>query len=651
MNAEEEILSQAKIAYESNTENLRLFDKYIQLLIKYNDLPKAEALISSSSILKKGCVESSLIHAHLLYKMKKYEQSDLMFDELIIKFSENIKLRMLYAQTLKKRRKLIKAYEIIKPLDAARLDKKQRDIYDEIIQIISAVEQKEQRALDDKDDFAILSMKHAILHFKESKGIISDTRDTVDNSLLEGQRPATCSRDPELRTLYTHQDRAGSREQVAGRRYNCQPTLGKVSLVTGTLGPGGAERQLCVTAININEKMRTKEQVSGINISKEVDVLINVYDREDKGFFLPFLTENKVNLIQIKDLPSTPIENLGITSPTLFNLLNECPSSIRYGLNRLVDYFRNAKTEVAFAWQDGAILFTALAALIAEVPKIILNLRGYPPNLRPHIYKPEYFTFYKSLAELSEISFVTNTHATANAYAEWLNISSKKFTVIYNGIQPPPVNPEPHEEASWNHFDQLTSDATETIGGVFRFETDKRPILVIRFIKRYLQKQPHARFILVGGGRLRQQCMDLAATLGISQRILFIGLSKSVGYWMLKMEAMILMSLYEGLPNVLIEAQYMGIPVVSTPAGGAKECFIEGETGCILNDLSEPDLYEACDKVLMLINQFKKNSELKNKATRFAASNFSIFGMLENTVNTLTKASIQMEPLVCEELV
>jgi ankyrin repeat protein len=53
---------------------------------------------------------------------------------------------------------------------------------------------------------------------------------SVDNSLLEGQRPATCSRDPGIssneRTLCDHQDRAGSREQVEERRHmHCQQTL------------------------------------------------------------------------------------------------------------------------------------------------------------------------------------------------------------------------------------------------------------------------------------------------------------------------------------------------------------------------------------------------------------------------------------------
>ena len=117
------------------------------------------------------------------------------------------------------------------------------------------------------------------------------------------------------------------------------------------------------------------------------------------------------------------------------------------------------------------------------------------------------------------------------------------------------------------------------------------------------------------------------------------------------MDAVILMSLYEGLPNVLIEAQYMGVPVVSTPAGGARECFIQGETGYILSDGVEPDLYEACNKVSTLINQFKNNPDLKNRAIHFATTNFSISGMIEKTVRTLTKTTFKLEQSVCEELV
>ncbi|STX81352.1 Vi polysaccharide biosynthesis protein TviE [Legionella busanensis] len=607
LNSEDKILSEAKNAYELNSDNLQLFDKYVQALIKYNQLPKAEDLISNSPLLKQNCIDSLIVHAHLLYKMKKYDDSDHMFDELVIKFPESEKLRIVYAQTLRKRRKVIKAYEVIKPIDVSKLDKKQRIIHDEIIKIINLIETKEGRPVQSSDDFSILSMKHAVLCLKEQT-----------------------------------------------RKKSLPNQLGKVSLITGSLGPGGAERQVCLTAIHINKKKTHDESVLGVKINTEVDVVINVTDsEEEKIFFSSLLKEHKVNLFQIRNMPSVPIEKLNIESPTLLDLLNESPSLVRYGLNHLVQYYREAKTEVAFIWQDGAILFAAIAALVAGVPRIILNFRGYPPNLRPHLFKPEYYTLYKYLAEIHTVSFVTNTAATAKAYAEWLDISFKRFSIIYNGITPPKTEPEGQDEEMWAKFASQTSDATETIGGVFRFEADKRPILVIRFIKRYLQKHRKARFILVGEGRLRAQCMTLANELKISDRILFVGLSKSVGYWLLKMDVMILMSLYEGLPNVLIEAQYMGVPIVSTPAGGAQECFIQGETGFILNDAQEPDLLEACEKVSNIITMFKNDPELKNKAISFASTNFSISGMIEKTVSTLagSTSQIAVEQEVCEELV
>ena len=91
-----------------------------------------------------------------------------------------------------------------------------------------------------------------------------------------------------------------------------------------------------------------------------------------------------------------------------------------------------------------------------------------------------------------------------------------------------------------------------------------------------------------------------------------------------KMDAMILMSQYEGLPNVLIEAQSLGIPIVFTPAGGSAECCLPGETGEVLSDLELPDLHEACEKVTKLIALFKANPTLKVKAINFANSTFSI---------------------------
>ncbi len=96
--------------------------------------------------------------------------------------------------------------------------------------------------------------------------------------------------------------------------------------------------------------------------------------------------------------------------------------------------------------------------------------------------------------------------------------------------------------------------------------------------------------MLVGDGDLRAEAQKRAEQLGILERILFVGASRDVGYWLQKMNVFILFSRYEGLPNVLIEAQMVGVPVISTPAGGSAECFIEGVSGFILDDAQTVNL-------------------------------------------------------------
>ena len=84
-------------------------------------------------------------------------------------------------------------------------------------------------------------------------------------------------------------------------------------------------------------------------------------------------------------------------------------------------------------------------------------------------------------------------------------------------------------------------------------------------------------------------------------------------------DCFILTSKVEGLPNVIIEAQFCGLPVLTTDAGGAKECFIEGETGF----LSKSDSIESLAlnlKNILSNKKFLKNA--KKKSRKFAMESF-----------------------------
>jgi glycosyltransferase involved in cell wall biosynthesis len=189
-------------------------------------------------------------------------------------------------------------------------------------------------------------------------------------------------------------------------------------------------------------------------------------------------------------------------------------------------------------------------------------------------------------------------------------------------------------DAQWEAFLAATPAADHTVGGVFRFDTDKRPLMWIRFAARYARAHPNARFLLVGGGRLLDDAIALAESLGVRDRILFVGRSTEVGYWMKRMDVLVLMSSFEGLPNVLIEAQFLGVPVVSTPAGGAAECFIEGVTGHILGSAEKTDLDEACVKVQALLGRAHDPAIFEPATRDFLDAKFSVPRMLENFVST-----------------
>jgi glycosyltransferase involved in cell wall biosynthesis len=566
----------------------------VRRLLKQKELAAALALIDENQQDPAAVRLSGLDRAELLHDAREFERSAAIFEDLLEANPEHLCARLSFARRLVPLGQLVKARNLLLPLVGQFPEGNwRRLLIDRTLGLYDLLTELEGEPLDERQDARIIAMKHAILQF----------------------------RDRDLRNVPV--DR-----------------LGRLTLITGSLGPGGAERQLTRLAIELERARRSGASIGGLELDKPVEVLVRSHGPEKQNdFYLSEVQSSGCDLHQINLFKPQSNRSLGVADTVLGQLVDYLPSPVNYGVRRLTPHFRESQTDTASIWQDGACLFGALAALVAGVPHVQLAIRGLPPSMRKHMYRPEYEVLYRALAEVPGVTFVSNSLSAARAYSEWLGIPLARFSIVYNGVEPMRVEPSAHCARLWHDLVARTEDATQTIGGVFRFDTDKQPLLWIRFAARYLKRHPHTRFVLVGGGRLLPNAEQLAEELGISNRILFVGRSTTVGYWMTQMDVLVLLSRFEGLPNVLLEAQYMGVRVVTTPAGGAAECLIDGTTGYVLECPEKPDLEQVVAKVHSLALRTADRDLFQEGGTArdFLDANFSIPKMLQGFVKSASQ--------------
>lgn len=107
---------------------------------------------------------------------------------------------------------------------------------------------------------------------------------------------------------------------------------------------------------------------------------------------------------------------------------------------------------------------------------------------------------------------------------------------------------------------ELGIDNALLIGHVGRFEKQKNHVFLLNLFS-YIQKRKKDVYLLcVGDGALLTNMKMLANTLGIDDHVIFAGLRQDVPELMMAMDVLLFPSLYEGMPNVVIEAETTGLP-------------------------------------------------------------------------------------------
>lgn len=139
-----------------------------------------------------------------------------------------------------------------------------------------------------------------------------------------------------------------------------------------------------------------------------------------------------------------------------------------------------------------------------------------------------------------------------------------------------------------------------------------------------------ARFVLIGGGGLRDSVAALTRRLGLVDRVLFVGAVDDVRPYLNACDAFVLSSSSEGMPRALMEAMAMGKAAVSTKVGGVAEVAEHGKHALLVPARSPEALAAA---LVRLIEDPALRIELGAAAAERIRSNFSHDSMIDRHVD------------------
>jgi glycosyltransferase involved in cell wall biosynthesis len=144
--------------------------------------------------------------------------------------------------------------------------------------------------------------------------------------------------------------------------------------------------------------------------------------------------------------------------------------------------------------------------------------------------------------------------------------------------------------------------AEPVLVNIARLHTNKGQLILLAAMSLLKHRGVDARLNIVGDGPVYPQLEQKIAELGLSEQVTLLGSLSGEGVReaLLKATALVVPSLAENLPVVIMEAFAMGRPVVATQIAGIPELVKDGHNGLLIHPGSATELADAIQKMVSL---------------------------------------------------
>ena len=297
--------------------------------------------------------------------------------------------------------------------------------------------------------------------------------------------------------------------------------------------------------------------------------------------------------------------------------------TIRY----LTTIIREEKIHIVHSQGGRADFFARVAARLAKISKIVstvqMPVEGYDVSpLRKAVY-----VILDRFTERFVDKFIVVSEALRRTLIEGHKIPPEKVVRIYNGIELDKYDPELYSREKVRKELRIGPDIP-LVGAIGRLVWQKGFPFFIQAASYVLRAIPNAKFLLVGDGPLRSELERMVGDLGMTKDFIFTGFREDIPEVLAALDVLVLSSLREGLPMILLEGMAMARPVVATDIEGIAEVVEHNKTGILVPPEDPQALAEG---IIALLRDKDKARRMGQAGRKRVEEKFSVEEMVRRT--------------------
>ena len=288
---------------------------------------------------------------------------------------------------------------------------------------------------------------------------------------------------------------------------------------------------------------------------------------------------------------------------------------------RLIRFMRKNKFQVVHTNDLYSNLFAVPAARLAQIPVILSCQRDLS---QWWWYTPVKRKILRTIQQLATWTLV-NSEAIREDLIARDNMDPRRIPVVYNGVDSETFAPRMSEREQL--FPEVPASDKLIIMVANMHLAVKGHSDLIAAAKIVCERNPEARFLLVGDGEMRTVFEDQVRSTQLEKSILFLGNRSDIPSLLSCCDIAVLASTSEGLPNAILEYMAAGLPTVATTVGGIPEIIEHERSGLLIPPRDPAALAEA---ILRLLNDDNIRSRLARGGRERVLAKFSFAATVEH---------------------